>query len=66
MVTLLRPHEGVMCPELTVPEIEKGLIRTVNHCKGCEHVKEIRSPWHGFAVKCKLEGDDDNVTVEYG
>lgn len=59
MVTLLRPHQAVKCPRSGNPVL-------VSECEVCEHVLEVRRPWRGFAVKCELDGESDNRTVEYG
>lgn len=66
MVTLLRPHEGIKCPNLPQEFIDKGFLLNINECKGCEYMKEIQQPWHGYAVRCELEGESDNRTIEYG
>lgn len=64
--TYLRPHEGVRCPNIPEDLLEQGYILSVSECEKCGCALEIKSMWRGYKVKCALEGESDNVTVEYG
>ena len=66
MVTTLRPHSGVKCPEMPVTLAEQGYLISIEQCENCPNKLEIRRPWLGFIVKCKLDGVSDSRTVEYG
>ena len=54
------------CPNLPQEFLEQGYLLDVSVCRECEHVLEIKNMWRGYKVKCGLEGESDNVTVEYG
>lgn len=66
MTTLLRPHSGVKCPKIPAELLAEGYIISVETCEGCDEKEDIRRPWHGYIVRCKLEGKPDNRTPEYG
>ena len=60
MPSYLKPHDAVKCPN------KDGALVSIGECRECEHLLELRQPWRGFIVKCAVEGESDNVTVEYG
>lgn len=66
MTTLLRPHSGVKCPKIPAELLAEGYIMGVGTCEECDNKEEIRRPWHGYIVRCKLEGKSDHRTPEYG
>ena len=65
MPTYLRPHEGVKCPRIPKVLLDEGYILGVGVCHKCDQALVIKSMWSGYKVKCELEGESDNVTVEY-
>lgn len=42
-----------------------GVLVTQAHCKQCGELVELRIPWRGYGLRCRLDGESTSVTVEY-
>ena len=49
-------HNGINFGEYVTPDI----------CMECDEKLELRIPWHGYGLRCNLEGENTSRTVEYG